>query len=203
VRDVILTKLEEIKKKAEDKANFKALSEEIKALQAEHKGKRLSRADEVSLRKAYDDAFHYLNEQRTKFFSDKFEGRLTSLREIVTKMEKGLERDRKDLEQFVKKSDSPKIMSLELQLLKVRIRQLKETIKSKEDKVNDIHKTMEGILRDQERTMHRKPKAKTEEVTVTTDGATTLVIAPEETVEIPSTPADTEAAAPESTGAGE
>jgi hypothetical protein len=62
-------------------------------------------------------------------------------------MEKGLEHDRKDMEYFTKKADNPRIQSLELQLLKVRIRQIKETITSKEDKLKDIEKTLESILR--------------------------------------------------------
>jgi hypothetical protein len=74
------------------------------------------------VRKAYDDAFHYISEQRNKYFTDKFESRITGLKDVISKMEKGLDRD-KDLEYFTKKAESPRIQSLELQLLKVRLRQ--------------------------------------------------------------------------------
>jgi hypothetical protein len=84
-------------------------------------------------------------------------------------MEKGLDRDKKDLDYFERKADNPRIQSLELQLLKVRIRQLKETITSKEDKLKDIQKTLDSILKqagkgakpeksaDKENTPHEKP----------------------------------------------
>jgi hypothetical protein len=145
-KEVIFTKLEVIKKKAEESGNFKTLSEEIKALQVEYKGTRFMKADENVIRRAYDDTFHFINEQRVKYHSGRYETRITGLKDAVTKIERGLNRDRKDLEYFTKKSDNPKILALELQLLKVRIRQLKETVRSKEDKVSDIHKTIEGIL---------------------------------------------------------
>ena len=62
-------------------------------------------------------------------------------------MEKGLHRDKQDLDYFTKKAENPRIQSLELQLLKVRLRQIKETITSKEDKLKDILKTLESITK--------------------------------------------------------
>jgi hypothetical protein len=146
-KETILEKLNQIKSRADEKANFKALHEEIKAVQNEFKGHRFLKSDENAVRKAYDDAFHYINEQRNKYFSDKFESRISGLKDVISKMQKGLDRDRKDVEYFEKKANSPRIQSLELQLLKVRIRQLKETISSKEDKLKDIEKTLESVLR--------------------------------------------------------
>lgn len=147
IREQIVEKLNQIKAKADEKANFKALHDEIKALQNEYRSQRLLKSDETSVRKAYDDAFHYISEQRNKYFSDKFESRISGLKDVIAKMEKGLERDRKDLDYFTKKAESPRIQSLELQLLKVRLRQIKETITSKEDKLKDIHKTLDSILK--------------------------------------------------------
>ena len=146
-RDIIAEKLNAIKGRADEKANFKALHDDIKALQNEHRNQRFMKSDENAVRKAFDDAFHYISEQRNKYFSDKFESRITGLKDVISKMEKGLDRDRKDLDYFTKKADNPRIQSLELQLLKVRLRQIKETITSKEDKLKDIEKTLESILK--------------------------------------------------------
>ena len=147
VRDQIIEKLNQIKARADEKANFKLLHEEIKAVQHEFGRQRFLKSDEISVRKAYDDAFHYISEQRNRYFTDKYESRITGLKDVISKMEKGLDRDKKDLDYFTKKSDSPRIQSLELQLLKVRLRQIKETIISKEDKLKDIQKTLDSILK--------------------------------------------------------
>ncbi|MCW3124717.1 MAG: hypothetical protein JWO03_375 [Bacteroidetes bacterium] len=147
VRDQIVERLNQIKGRADEKANFKTLHDDIKALQHEFRGQRFLKSDENGVRKAYDDAFHYISEQRNKYFTDKYESRITGLKDVISKMEKGLDRDKKDLEYFSKKSESPRIQSLELQLLKVRLRQIKETIASKEDKLKDIQKTLDSILK--------------------------------------------------------
>jgi hypothetical protein len=147
VRDMIAEKLNQIKLKADEKANFKTLHEDIKALQHEIRNQHFLKSDETAVRKAFDDAFHYISEQRNRYFTDKFETRISGLKDVIFRMEKGLEHDRKDMEYFTKKADNPRIQSLELQLLKVRIRQIKETITSKEDKLKDIEKTLESILK--------------------------------------------------------
>jgi hypothetical protein len=146
-REKIVERLQQIKGKADEKANFKQLHDEIKAIQHEFRSQRLMKSDEVGVRKAYDDAFHYISEQRNRYFTDKFETRISGLKDVISKMEKGLDRDKKDLEYFTNKAESPRIQSLELQLLKVRLRQIKETITSKEDKLKDIQKTLDSILK--------------------------------------------------------
>ena len=146
-RDIIAEKLNGIKSRADEKANFKALHDDIKALQNEYRNQRFMKSDENAVRKAFDDAFHYISEQRNKHFSDKFESRITGLKDVIFKMQKGLDRDKQDLDYFNKKAENPRIQSLELQLLKVRLRQIKETITSKEDKLKDIEKTLESILK--------------------------------------------------------
>ena len=147
VRDEVIEKLNQIKQKIDEKANFKALHDEIKAIQHDLRNQRFLKSDENAVRKAFDDAFHYISEQRNKYFSDKYESRIAGLKDVISKMEKGLHRDKQDLDYFTKKAENPRIQSLELQLLKVRLRQIKETITSKEDKLKDILKTLESITK--------------------------------------------------------
>jgi len=147
VRDVVIEKLNQVKLRADEKANFKALHDDIKAIQHEIRNQHFLKSDETAVRKAFDDAFHYISEQRNRYFTDKFESRISGLKDVISKMEKGIDRDRKDMDYFTKKADNPRIQSLELQLLKVRIRQLKETIISKEEKLKDIEKTLESIMK--------------------------------------------------------
>ena len=160
IRDNVTTQLEEVKKRADEKANFKTLHDDIKAVQHEIRNRHFLKSDETVIRKAFDDAFHYISEQRNRYFSDKFETRISGLKEVIEKMEKGMQRDQADLDYFTKKADNPRIQSLELQLLKVRLRQIKETLASKEEKLSDIKKTLEGVLRQ----AHKGTKTEKEEV---------------------------------------
>ncbi len=145
--DHIKNKLEDIKKKVEAKANFKALADEIKQIQYNFRQQSFSKSHEAAVRKAFDDTFHFLNEARKSYFSNKNEGRVAGLQEVIKKMEAGLARDKSDFDYFTAKIERPKIQSLELQLLKVRLRQIKDTIDSKEEKLNDIYKTMESLMK--------------------------------------------------------
>jgi hypothetical protein len=145
--DSIMIKLEEVKSKINEKANFKSLADEIKSVQQMAREHRYSKSHEANLRKAFDDTFHAINEARKSFFGSKNEHRVNGLKDVLSKMEMGLSRDQKDLEYFTAKAERPKIQSLELQLLKVRIRQIKDTIASKSEKMDDIKKTLEGLTK--------------------------------------------------------
>ncbi|MFN8277757.1 MAG: hypothetical protein U0T84_09750 [Chitinophagales bacterium] len=147
VRQEVQTRLEALKAKVTEKANFKSLHDEIKAIQQEFRQIRLLKSDEGAVRKAFDDAFHFISESRQKYFSGRNEARIAGLNDVIQKMEKGLERDRKDLEYFTRKAEHPKIHSLEMQVLKLRIRQINDIIASKEEKLKDIYKTRESLLK--------------------------------------------------------
>lgn len=168
MRDEAVAKLDDLRKRADDKANFKALLEEHKALQQESRKNRYTKADDAVVRKAFDSAYQYINEQRNHFFSDKTSSRIKGLTEVIQKMEQSLNRDKKDLEYLDKKTNSSNIKSLELQLLKVKGNMLKEAIASKEEKLKDIYATMEKLQKQNSRSNKQeasdKPAAETTEV---------------------------------------
>jgi len=150
-RDEFTAKLEELKKRADSKANFKALLDDLKNMQNESRKHRLSKADDVQLRKTFDATFQYINEQRNHFFNDKTETRVKDLTEIIEKMTSSLERDKRDLEYMAKKTNSSNIKSLELQLIKVKTNMLNETIASKEEKLKDVKLTLDKLLKQSHR----------------------------------------------------
>ena len=162
LRDEFIAKLEELKKKADAKANFKALLDELKNIQNESRKNRYTKADDHNLRKAMDAAFQYINEQRNHFFNDKTEIRIKDLTEIVEKMTSSLDRDKRDLEYMAKKTNSNSIKSLELQLIKVKTNMLNETIASKEEKLKDVRLTLEKLLKQSQRT-NKSEKGKDKE----------------------------------------
>lgn len=147
LRDEVLTKLEDLKKKVTEKANFKSLLEELKTIQNDSRKNRYSKADDTQVRKVADSLFHYINSQRNHFFSDVTASRVKGLNEVIEKMEQSLNRDKKDFDYMQKKGDSNKVSSLEMQLLKVKGNMLQETINSKEAKLKDIRLTLDNLLK--------------------------------------------------------
>lgn len=181
VRDEAIAKLEDLRKRADDKANFKALLEEHKALQQDSRRNRYTKADDATVRKAFDSAYQYINEQRNHFFSDKTSSRIKGLTEVIQKMEQSLNRDKKDLEYLDKKTNSSNIKSLELQLLKVKGNMLKEAIASKEEKLKDIYATMEKL---QKQSSRGNKQEATEKATATDKPATETAEVKEEATNV-------------------
>lgn len=187
-RDEVLAKLDDLRKRADGKANFKELTEELKALQQENRKNRYTKSDDQNVRKAFDSVFGYINEQRNAFFSDKTASRIKGLNEVIQKMETSLNRDKKDLEYYTKKTDSSKIKSLELQLIKVKTNLLNETIASKEEKLKDIYATLAKLQKQASKAEKAEEAAGEDE---TTNAAAPDVQAPETpTTEEPSSPSN-------------
>lgn len=168
LRDELVAKLDEIGKRADANANFKALIEELKALQQAARKNRYTKGDENTIRKAFDSIFQHVNDQRNHFFSDKTASRIKGLTEVVQKMEASLARDKKDLEYLDKKTNSANIKSLELQLIKVKTNMLNEAIASKEEKLKDIRATLEKLQKQATRaTKEEQPENGAEKAEVT------------------------------------
>jgi hypothetical protein len=159
VRDEIMAKLENLRGRINEKANFKGLLDELKNLQNDSRKHRYSKADEQLLRRTFDSAFQYINEQRNHFFSDKNAARIKGLSDVVERMEASLNRDKKDLEYMQKKTESNRISSLELQLIKVKSNMLNETVASKEEKLKDIKATLEQLQKPAKKAV-KKPEVK-------------------------------------------
>ncbi|MCX6199911.1 MAG: hypothetical protein NTY88_11940 [Bacteroidetes bacterium] len=147
LRDEVIAKLEALRGRVNEKANFKALQEEHKTIQNESRKNRYSKSDDALVRKNLDSLFQYINEQRNLFFNDLNANRIKGLNEVIDKMESSLNRDKKDLEYMNQKLTSNKISSLEMQLIKVKQNMLNETMSSKEEKLKDIRSTLEHLLK--------------------------------------------------------
>ena len=163
LRDEMLTKLEELKQRVTEKANFKSLLEELKSLQTESRKNRYSKTDDTQLRKVFDSVYQFIVEQRSNFFNDMTASRVKGLNDVIEKMSSSLARDKKDLEYLQRKADNSR-NSLEAQLVKVKTNMLNETIASKEEKLKDIRATLEKLLK---QTNHKEKKSEPVEETKT------------------------------------
>lgn len=175
-RDEILARLESIRGRTNEKANFKVLLDELKNVQADSRKNRYSKADDAQLRKAIDSTYQFVNEQRNHFFSDKNAARIKGLNDVIERMEVSLSRDKKDLEYMQKKTESNKISSLEMQLIKVKSNMLNETIASKEEKLKDIRATLAQLTKPAKKTTKKAEVVtdKTNEVTPEVKAETTV-----------------------------
>ncbi len=147
LREVVIAKIEDLRSRTNEKANFKLLLEEHKNIQNESRKNRYNKSDDVLVRKNLDSAFQFINEQRNHFFNDLSANRIKGLNEVIERMEAALNRDKKDLEYMQRKAESNKSSSLELQLIKLKTTMMNETIASKEEKLKDIRATLEQVLR--------------------------------------------------------
>ena len=147
LREVVIAKIEDLRSRTNEKANFKLLLEEHKNIQNESRKNRYNKSDDVLVRKNLDSAFQFINEQRNHFFHDLSANRIKGLNEVIERMEAALNRDKKDLEYMQRKAESNKSSSLELQLIKLKTTMMNETIASKEEKLKDIRATLEQVLR--------------------------------------------------------
>ncbi len=181
VRDEIVASIEVVKAKADEKANFKVLMEDLKTLQAESRKNRLSKNDDTLVKKAFDSAFHHISEQRNHFFSDKNAARIKGLNEVIRKMEASLEHDKKDLEYFQRKANSPNVKALELQLNHVKIRMLNENMASKEEKLKDIRATLAMLTKQSNKVAKKmEVKSESEQQTVSEPASDSSSISPNE-----------------------
>jgi hypothetical protein len=144
-KNELVAKIDELKSRMVEGAMFKDLFEELKQLQATQRGKRLTKFDETNLKKAFDAAFQQLQEARNNFTSNKNASRIENLTKIVTNLEKSLQRDKSDFDYYTKKINHPKANALEIQLAKLKLKMIEEAISSKEEKIADIHKTLDKL----------------------------------------------------------
>lgn len=174
-KNEILEKIEGIKNKIGEEVVFKDLFEALKQVQAERSSsdKRLSRSDDVLVRKAFDAAFQFLHEARNKYRTNKVDSRIENLSKIVVSMEKSLKHDKSDFDYYTKKINHPKANALEIQLAKLKLNMLEEKIASKEAKIEDINKTIEKLQtpKRKQAAVVEPDKAKDNVETTTTDAA--------------------------------
>jgi hypothetical protein len=172
-RAELLGRLQQFREQISADTNFKQLFEDLKKLQDSIKDGRFSKADFQLIRKAFDDAFRFLQLKRDDFYSNKNQDRIRGLNDALQKIEKSLERDKKDIEYFSRKIESPKVNQLEAQLIKVKLNLLKDTAASKEEKLADIRKTLNKLSRQME-------KQATVPAAVNEDSAEHTTVAPSE-----------------------
>lgn len=105
----------------------------------------LRKPSREELHKYLDEAFDLLKNRRSDREVKHNEKRIQDLTEIINKMEKSQQYDRKDLEfQIVRRNDR-NVNQLESKLREAKITMLEEKIASKEEKLADVRNTLASL----------------------------------------------------------
>ena len=154
VADKFNKSLEEVNVRIQKGEMLHLVFEELKSIQREFRATQLTREDRAKLWPKIDGAFKAVKERRFGPSAgggggnspiDRHQNRLTGLMEAISKMERSIQRDKEDLVAQERKKDSTSIGQLESQLLDAKMNIIKSRVKSKEDKLKNMHKTREDV----------------------------------------------------------
>ncbi len=139
--------LENIEKKIEEGLSLQPIFEELKNIQKDFRDTTFTRDDRSKVWNRLDKAFKTVKEKRfgkaegSKFSSvDRLKRRYDGLINAIGKMEKSIARDNQDL-QFEQEKINSSDGQLEAQIRQAKMKMIEERIRSKNEKLAEMHKT--------------------------------------------------------------
>ena len=151
VSATILTSIKNVEEKVDAGGRLNVLFEDLKNIQRQFKDAKLSKEDRSTIWERLDAAFKVVKEKRFGPQSakdnnpaDRISRRLSGLVGAIDKMEKSIHRDKDDLD-FQNKRIGRADNQLEAQIRVAKIRMIEERIRSKEEKLADMHATEEQL----------------------------------------------------------
>jgi len=131
------------------------LFDQLKALQKEIKEARLTHRDRRTLWKTLDDSFEFLKNQKENLWQSHLGNRIHGLEDAMRKIQSSIDRDRANIDFEARKLASGRVSQLEQQLRATRMKVMEDRIKSKEEKLTDMQKTLQS-LKKKEASQRRK-----------------------------------------------
>lgn len=131
------------------------LFDQLKSLQKEIKEARLTHRDRRTLWKTLDDSFEFLKNQKENLWQSHLGNRIHGLEDAMRKIQSSIDRDRANIDFEVRKLASGRVGQLEQQLRATRMKVMEDRIKSKEEKLVDMEKTLQS-LKKKEASQRRK-----------------------------------------------
>jgi hypothetical protein len=164
--DSINTQLTDIEQRIQDgKIDRVRAFRELKALQAEMRDAKLARGARNQLFDRIDAAFKKVKSSAEGGPSiipqhDPYSGRIAGLGDVISKMQGYIDRDQKDLENIQKGALSSSASQLEVQLREAKASLLQEKIREKLEKIADMRKTYDDLVRKRDRAQAEAEKNK-------------------------------------------
>jgi len=131
------------------------LFDQLKLLQKEIKDARLTHRDRRTLWKTLDDSFEFLKNQKENLWQSHLGNRIHGLEDAMSKIQSSIDRDRANIDFEARKLAGGRIGQLEQQLRATRMKVMDDRIKSKEEKLVDMQKTLQS-LKKKETSQRRK-----------------------------------------------
>ncbi len=150
----------------EGKSDLFRVFNELKQIQSEYHKAKLTRNLRNQLWERIDNAFKKAKGSRSSESApvgggdDRYGKRIAGLREVIAKMDESVRRDEKDLEDMQARIASGKASQLEVQLRETKVALVRERLQSKQEKLADMRKTYDDLVRKQEKSKAEAEKAK-------------------------------------------
>ena len=166
VFDEFNTQLEEIEKRIEAGGNkLNSVFEDLKKMQRRYRESRMSNEHRNKLWDRLDGAFKSAKEKKfgpeanRGSLSERYERRLSGLKEAIKRMEDSVRRDEDELK-FQQRKIERTEGQLEAQIREAKIKMVEERLNSKRDKLADMNKTRDQVTKQmeqaQQKEQHRK-----------------------------------------------
>lgn len=133
------------KKLIEEMKPAKELLDGMKELRSNVNKLTLRKPQREELHKFLDECFDLLHNRKNVREHARNDKRIKDLTEIIDKMEKSLQYDKKELDFQLKRMNDKNVNQLESQLRNAKIKMLEEKVSSKEEKLADVKRTLEEI----------------------------------------------------------
>lgn len=148
-QEEFMAKLEEINQKLTNGLHLQSIFEELKALQRKFRDTKFTREHRSKVWQKLDGSFKTLKEKRfgssgdggdNRSPMDRLVRRYEGLLSAIEKMERSIKRDQNDLK-FEDKRIANTDGQLEAQIRQAKVLMIEERIRSKEEKLKEMHKT--------------------------------------------------------------
>ncbi len=144
--------------KMKEHSRVNELFDQLKSLQKEIKEARLTHRDRRTLWNTLDESFEFIKGQKENLWQSHLGNRIKGLEEAMKKIQSSVDRDRANIDFEVRKLESGRISQLEQQLRSTRMKVMEDRIKSKEEKLADMSRTLQQ-LKKKESSQRKKHEA--------------------------------------------
>lgn len=150
----LASRLEQLEKLIEKNIDLHKVFDQLKTLQNDFKNAKLTRDLRSKLWDAIDNAFKIVKDKRSPGANhsnnngdndNRLTRRIEGLKDAIDKMEKSIEKDKKDLAIQTEKIGSGDVSQLETQLREMRAKLIRERMDSKNKKLEDMYKTLQDL----------------------------------------------------------
>lgn len=161
--DKFISALETIEQKISDGLRLQGIFDDLKGLQRKFRDSKLTRDHRTKVWERLDAAFKTVKEKRfgssgdARSPVDRLQRRYEGLLSAIEKMERSISRDRDDLE-FQDRKIASTDGQLEAQIRKAKILMIEERIRSKEEKLSEMHVTQKELERRMEVQKNKEAK---------------------------------------------